>query len=264
MADQVTTKTNAPGLLGDGLGGVDRSSPATYRQTPKYGDPYAKGNANRLARFFFSSELISEINQTFNRGKGASDVQLSVNDTVLNKLSNQTAGYFEFFLQSADESFEERFQIVETLGDNYAVFGIGRKPRIFNFAGALLNSVENDWRVNFIYLFQQYISISRLAKFRGTKTKNVVTLKYDSVFLQGAILNLRTALRADNELVVPFSFTMLVTNWNFVDLTKLNADKLQTDNQTPTTPESTGLVLAGTNSDELFALSASNFAAGTA
>jgi len=137
---------------------------------------------------------------------------------VLKKLAG--GGYIEFFLQSADEVFEERFQIVETLGDNYAVFGIGRKPRIFSFSGGLFNSLENDWRINFIYMFEQFISISRLARFRATTVKNIVNLRYDTVFLQGAILNLRTNLQASNELAVAFSFTMLVTKFDFVDITK--------------------------------------------
>ena len=203
---------SSTGLLTDKSGVTsDRSSALTYKMTPKYADPHAKGAANRMARMFIPTGLKNDIEASF--GTATPDGGKFSSDPVIYKLTNE--GYFDFFIQSIDESFDDRFQIVETLGDSYAVFGIGKKPRIFTFSGTLLNTVENDWRLSFIYMFQQFIGISNLAKFKGTKAPNVIILRYDSMVCQGAILNLRTSLRADNEIIAPFSFSMLVTKFNF-------------------------------------------------
>jgi hypothetical protein len=261
MADTVTTKTLSNGFFGDGVNKPNVSDPMLYRLTPKYNDPQ-QGASSRIARFFMDPNLVTQINSAFGSSAGSSGVQLSGTDAVLQQLTNPNSGYFEFFLQSVDEVFSERYQIVETLGDNYAVFGLGKKPRIFNFSGALINSVENDWRVNFIYLFQKFISISQLAKFGGTSIRNIITLKYDSVFVQGAVLDFRTGLRAENEMVCPFSFPMLITKFDPTDLTKLAAANFQTvqdQNGTASVAQATGAGMLSNNADQSSGISQSAF-----
>lgn len=249
-----------PGILGDGFQTVDPSNSAIYRQRAKYGDPQAPPSSSKMARLYFNKAFVDLIANTLS-SVGANGA--SANDAVYKKLSSPN-GYFEFFLQNADEVFEERFQIVETLGDKYAVFGIGSKPHIFNFSGALINSVDNDWRVNFIHMFRRYISISRLAKFRNTTVSNVVTLKYDSFLLDGAILSLRTGLQANNEMAIPFSFPMLVTKWDAPDMTKLANPNSptpdfsgSTGSQTPQTTKSQ--IIDSSSGDQQVGLSNSSF-----
>ena len=208
VVTKANTTANGPGLVGDGSASVASGAAATYIMTPKYGDPQAGPDKNKLARFKFSSEFVSQISE--------GTVHVDKTDPIYKKLAG--SGYIEFFLQSIDEAFEERFQIVETLGDKYAVFGIGSKPRIFNFSGALVNSKENEWRINFILMFERYLSISKLARFPSSKVKNVVVLSYDSLILEGAILNLRTNLQASNELATAFSFSMLITDFRQADI----------------------------------------------
>ena len=186
------------------------SQPASKRETwvmtPKYTDPFSPDVDRRMAKFIISADLatiIAKVNPASVSG-----------DSGYANLIKQGRGFFDFFLQNIDESVEDKFQLVETLGDSYAIFGLGQKPKIFTYSGVLLNTKENDWRLNFIQMYDKYISISRLAKFhQNGVSSNQVTLIYDTVTVRGALLNLRTTLRADNEIAVPFSFSMLITSY---------------------------------------------------
>ena len=186
------------------------SQPASKRETwvmtPKYNDPFSPDVDRKMAKFIISMDLaaiIAKVNPASVSG-----------DSGYTNLIKQARGFFDFFLQNIDESVEDKFQLVETLGDSYAIFGLGQKPKIFTYSGVLLNTKENDWRLNFIQMYDKYISISRLAKFhQNGVSSNQVTLIYDTVTVRGALLNLRTTLRADNEIAVPFSFSMLITSY---------------------------------------------------
>ena len=178
----------------------------TWVMTPKYNDPFSPDVDRKMAKFIISMDLaaiIAKVNPASVSG-----------DSGYANLIKQGRGFFDFFLQNIDESVEDKFQLVETLGDSYAIFGLGQKPKIFTYSGVLLNTKENDWRLNFIQMYDKYISISRLAKFhQNGVSSNQVTLIYDTVTVRGALLNLRTTLRADNEIAVPFSFSMLITSY---------------------------------------------------
>lgn len=223
-----------------------QSDPRTWIMTPKYQDPYASDANRKMAKFIIPLALREAIDATVGAQGGDTNAVVQGNN-ILRNLSNQSRGYFDFFLQSAEESFEEKFQIMETLGDSYAVYGLGKKPRIWSYSGVLLNSQENDWRVNFIKMFDDYISISRLAKFRKNTLNNQVNLIYDSFNIRGAILNLRTSLRSDNELATPFGFTMLVTKLTSTNVLRATTSFQELEEDEPvislfTDPENTGNV----------------------
>lgn len=200
-----------------------KTKPETYKMTPKYNDPYTQdSSARKMAKILISSSLKTQIEKTL---KIQNDPILALLGTGGVDGSTEGRGYLDFFLQSADETFDEKFQIVETLGDSYAIFGLGKKPRVVNFSGVLLNTVENDWRINFIQMFEKYISISSMAKFRTKGIKNLVTMVYDSLTVRGAILNLRTAIQAANEMVTTFSFQMVVTKSDAFNIQQLKLAK---------------------------------------
>jgi hypothetical protein len=187
------------------------SDPNTYVLTPKYNDPYSGDSERKIARFRISPELLAAIQSSIGGADSTTSTLNISGNRILNKLANQNRGYFDFFLEGTDETFDEKFQVVETLGDSYAVFGLGKKPFVWSFTGSLLNSQENEWRINFIRMFEKYLSISRLASFRSGTRDNQVSLIYDGMVAKGALLNLRTQLRAKNELATTFAFSMLVT-----------------------------------------------------
>ena len=206
----------------------------TYRMTAKYNDPFSADADRKMAKFLVTDLPFRNLLTGLPGAK----------DPLLQRLITDR-GYFDFFLQLVDEGFDEKFQIVEMLSDSYAVFGIGKKPRILNCSGVLLNCVENDWRLNFIKLFEKYLSVSSLAKLRKAGVKNQVTMMYDSVTVTGAVLGLRTSMRAENEMVAPFSFTMLVNESVSFNINQLASLAIQAQ---VTEPAATGLVSKDTGS----------------
>lgn len=211
--------------FGKGVFSKDTGLYERFRFTPKHNDPFQEkmGAGHRMARIFLPSGMKSVVESVVASNGG--NVSQSGGDPLSSLTSDD--GYFDFMVTSVDESFDDRYQVMETLGDNYALFGLGKKPSVFNFSGVLLNTVENDWRVAFIYMYQQYISISQLAKFRDGNFRNFMTIRYDSMFAQGALLGLRTSIRAENEMVTPFSFTMLVTRLTWVNLDTVSLQDTQ-------------------------------------
>jgi len=208
-------------------------SPHTYRLTPKYSDPFSDDAERKMAKFVINDK---DVRRALQKGS-----ESTLN--LLNKLGDGR-GYFKFFLQSAEESFDEKFQIMETLGDGYAVFGLGKKPRVFNYSGIFLNSVENDWRWDFKDLFENYLSISALSRAKGIKGKiaNVATLIYDVFKVDGAVLNFRMSLASDNELISPFAFSFLAT--------KITKNSPVSAESRGTTPESTATPDGTTQTEE--------------
>ena len=137
--------------------------------------------------------------------------------TKLNKNTSgkTTAGFYNFLLQNVQENFSENVQVVKTLADNYITFALGQNPPIFTYSGTLINTVEDDWRMDFLELYQSYLRASKLAKVGGnvgseTRVINTSILKYDSVFVYGTMLGFNMSMNANNELAVPFSFQYLV------------------------------------------------------
>lgn len=191
--------------------------PGPFSFTPKYRSPFNKTEGtNRLARIYLSSSLV----KTAMEADRSSEMSLAQNfDSMINHFEKHP--YISFLLEGVGETFEDKFQVTETLGDSYVIFGIGKKPRIFSFRGSLLNCEEYDWRVQMIYLFERYLSVSRLARFKAAgAADNLVTITYDSMKVSGALLNLQTSLMAQNELIAPFSFTMIAPKIELIKSTK--------------------------------------------
>lgn len=122
-----------------------------------------------------------------------------------NTFEDSNRGYIDFLLQQATHSLSEKVQVVETLSDNYIAFFFGQSAPIFKYSGILMNSFQDDWAINMLRMYQSISRGSQLAR-RGV----LFYLKYDSMIISGSILNLNWALNGDNELLVPFSFDLLV------------------------------------------------------
>jgi hypothetical protein len=180
--------------------------------TPKYRSAYTESQSvNTLARMYLNSTLIRNITSYYKKNSADSNFDIDPAE-ILNRLHQHATGsqgpYLQFILEAAVESCVYKFQVKKTQGDSYVIFGIGKKPRMFSFRGSLLNCEEYDWRIQMMYLFEKYISISRLARFKSAGP-NFVTIAYDSMMVSGALLNLQTSMAAQQELVSPFSFTMI-------------------------------------------------------
>lgn len=117
-------------------------------------------------------------------------------------------GFIDFFLQQVTESFQESRQIDKVLGDNYVAFYFGHEPPVFSYAGSLLNSMQDDQRTGFALAYQHLLRGTQLAR-RGA----LLRLRYDNVIVSGTIDQHSQVINAENEMIVPFNFTMLVKEY---------------------------------------------------
>ncbi len=117
-------------------------------------------------------------------------------------------GFIDFFLQQVNESFMEARQVDKVLGDNYVAFYFGQEPPVFQYSGSLLNSQQDDQRTGFALAYQHLLRGTRMAQ-HGS----LLRLRYDSVIVSGTIETHSQVLNAENEMIVPFNFSLLVKEY---------------------------------------------------
>jgi hypothetical protein len=115
-------------------------------------------------------------------------------------------GFVDFLLTSANENFQEKAQIADTLTDNYVAFYSGQEPPLFQYSGVLLNTYQDDQRVWMLRLYREIL--------RGTKLASrnlIMKLRYDSFIVSGYMETLSLGLMGETEHTASqFSFTMRV------------------------------------------------------
>lgn len=122
--------------------------------------------------------------------------------------NNGNGGYIDFLLASVQEAFQEKVQVNEVLSDNYVAFFFGQSAPTFNYSGFLINSYQDDHRTGMHLAYQNLLRGTQLARRNA-----LVRLRYDSVIVSGALLNMQQSISAENELAVPFSFQLLVKSF---------------------------------------------------
>jgi len=129
-------------------------------------------------------------------------------------------GYLDFILQQVNHQFNEKVQVCETLSDNYVAFFFGSQAPMFTYTGTLYNTYQDDWTMRMLRIFRDLARGTQLAR-RGL----VLYLKYDSLIVQGAMVDFRYALQAGREMSVKFDFSLLVKSVNII----YGAEGLPTD-----------------------------------
>ena len=129
--------------------------------------------------------------------------------------SSATNGYLDFFIQTVQMSFQEKIQVSETLSDNYVAYAFGQAPPVWNFSGSLINSVQDDQASNFFRLYTHILRATQMAR-----RQKSLSLAFDSYVVNGVMMNLNLALSSSNELLVPFSFQLLVKRVFITNYTK--------------------------------------------
>jgi len=120
-------------------------------------------------------------------------------------------GYLDFIIQDATHQYNEKVQVCETLSDNYVAFFFGSQAPMFTYRGTLYNTYEDDWTMRMFRIFRDLARGTQLAR-RGL----VLYLKYDSVIVQGAMVDFRYALRSGMEMSTSFDFSLLVKSVNII------------------------------------------------
>lgn len=117
-------------------------------------------------------------------------------------------GFIDFLLTQVNEAFAEKYQVVETLSDNFVIYLFGQSAPMFSYSGVLLNTYQDDQRVWMTRLYRDVLRGSQLARRR-----KLLRLRYDSVIVSGVMLNLNMQIVADQEDRVPFTFNFIPTQY---------------------------------------------------
>ena len=187
--------------------GVYATFPAS---TPKYNTNNGEESQETQARLlipFPSPDTLKSFMASYN--SYSSDVyRLAETLAVLSgrdKENYASFGYIDFLLTAAQESFEEKLQVHDVLGDNFVAYFFGQRPPIFVYQGVLLNTQQDDWRLAMLLIYQNITRGTQLARRNTT-----VTLSYDNIAITGAMVNMSQNLTAEMQMAAPFTFQMLV------------------------------------------------------
>jgi hypothetical protein len=118
-----------------------------------------------------------------------------------------TDRYSNFLIQSVSEERTEKQQIVVTFGEPY-IFFFGEQPRVINVQGVLLNTLDFNWRAEFLENYDKYL--------RGTqavRNKARVYLSWDDIVCEGYIMSCNVGETAEERNHVTFGFQLFLTNY---------------------------------------------------
>ena len=130
----------------------------------------------------------------------------STTDATVRRSSNaQVNGYLDFLIQNIQMPLQEKVQVSETLSDNYVAYAFGQSPPVWTFSGSLINSVQDDQASNMFRLYTHILRATQMAR-----RQKSLSLSYDSYVVNGVMMSMTLGLTSNNELVVPFTFQLLV------------------------------------------------------
>ena len=118
-------------------------------------------------------------------------------------------GYIDFLLQTIQEPFAEKVDIVDTLSDNFVSYFFGQAPPVFTYQGTFLNTHQDDWRAAWTLLYSGALRGTKLARHR-----RLATLTYDNVAVTGTFIASNQTLTAEMETSASFSFSILVKRYD--------------------------------------------------
>lgn len=180
--------------------------------TPKYARNRGLRDAefrDTLARIYISlADASDAVRSAYLASLPGDQATQALAKVLLGGNSKGGSGFIDFFLTQANEPFQEIVQVEKVLADDYVAFFYGQQPPQFQYSGMLLNSMQDDQRSGFARAYQQMLRGTQLAK-RGALAR----LRYDSVIVSGVMMAHQQTLTAENEMIVPFSFTFLVKEY---------------------------------------------------
>lgn len=213
--DEVVRETAGPykALYNPRQQGVFSANPL---MTPKYAKNAGLRDAefkDTMARLYISLADVGPQAIAAYRATLPDEQTRALADVLLasGKGGSSGTGFIDFFLTSANESFQEVMQVDKVLADDYVAFFYGQTPPIFQYSGVLLNSMQDDFRSGFARAYLEILRGTQLAR-RGALAR----LRYDSVIVSGVMTSHQQTLQADNELAVQFSFSFLVKDYTIL------------------------------------------------
>ena len=137
---------------------------------------------------------------------GSTSLDNGPNGGVINQAVNGKgdSGYNSFLLTGINCSLEEKMQIVETFGDAEVSYYFGRQPIMFNFSGILIDSIDNNWFIQWLEMFVYAIRGTELAK-----NYELVSLVLPNMRLTGTVTRMSWDQNSARDVDIPFQFTFM-------------------------------------------------------
>lgn len=117
-------------------------------------------------------------------------------------------GMTSFLLQSIQYQDEEKSMVMQTFGEDSAVYFLGRSPRTMVFNGILFDDQMNNWFYKFMIAYDKLL--------RGTKVARnfrIVSMDLPNATVVGTIMGMNYSQEASNDNNIQFSFTLLVKQY---------------------------------------------------
>ena len=160
-----------------------------------------------IGDFHTRSQLANRIagDPTTQQGDAQTGGGATQDSSVSRRRNVQSNGYLDFLIQSVQMQLQEKVQVSETLSDNYVAYTFGQSPPIWAFQGVLINTVQDDQASNMFRLYSQILRATQMAR-----RQKSMSMSFDSYVVNGVMMNLTMSLTSQNEIMVPFSFQLLV------------------------------------------------------
>jgi len=136
--------------------------------------------------------------------------QAKVSDSGVAPEAGRTFCYSNFIIQTAQEMRDEKRQVAETFGDPW-VFFFGERPRIINYMGVLLNTLDFNWKQEFWRNYETYLRGTRLAELNAK-----IYLYYDQQIVEGYMLGAQAQNSDQSPYHLPFGFSLFVTGYTYL------------------------------------------------
>lgn len=161
-----------------------------------------------------SREKADTISPTTNTATRGRSMQLSPNQIPVLDTGNRGLYYGIFNNFSLLEVSEAKDQIVklhQNFGRSWNLFFFGDSPSIYNFRGVFLDTMEYPYYQEFMTMYDKYLAGRKCVE-AGYKMK----ISYDGKIVGGYLMNIKTVSTGDSPFSKTFSFTVIITDENFL------------------------------------------------
>lgn len=127
-----------------------------------------------------------------------------VTEMANNGPAMSNVGYDRFLITSVACDMSEKVQISEVFGDGEVVYYFGRQPLVFNIGGLLIDSIDNNWFVEWIQIYSEFLRGSQAAK-----NYELIKIVLPNMTITGTISNFSWRQDSNRDTDIPFTFQFI-------------------------------------------------------
>ena len=116
-----------------------------------------------------------------------------------------------FSLMRVEETKDQIAKIHQNFGSSWNMFFFGATPSMYSFSGIFLDTSDYPYYHEFMFMYDHFLSGQKCVE-NGFKMK----IMYDGKIIGGYLLRIRTITTADSPHTKTFSFSVVVTDEEFM------------------------------------------------